>query len=265
MAPSAWPPGRVLDLTRLLPGPLAGKLLLGLGFPVLKVEPPGGDPLKALAPEAYAFLNEGKEVLSLDLKAEEGRGRLLALARESALLLESNRPGVMERLGLGPEVLLAENPRLVYVRLRGYPDTPDPGHDLTYLAEAGLLGLFPWQAFQFADLAGAYALALTALKGLLLGGGFYEVALSEAVKALAYPPIPFLDGSVLCYRGLSCQGREGSPGGPRGPPLGPLLREGGPSRTPPCGLQPGPGGEPRLPEASPPLPGGNRRGLGGLG
>jgi alpha-methylacyl-CoA racemase len=154
MAPSAWPPGRVLDLTRLLPGPLAGKLLLGLGFPVLKVEPPGGDPLKALAPEAYAFLNEGKEVLSLDLKAEEGRGRLLALARESALLLESNRPGVMERLGLGPEVLLAENPRLVYVRLRGYPDTPDPGHDLTYLAEAGLLGRFPWQAFQFADLAG---------------------------------------------------------------------------------------------------------------
>ena len=199
MAPSAWPPGRVLDLTRLLPGPLAGKLLLGLGFPVLKVEPPGGDPLKALAPEAYAFLNEGKEVLSLDLKAEEGRGRLLALARESALLLESNRPGVMERLGLGPEVLLAENPRLVYVRLRGYPDTTDPGHDLTYLAEAGLLGRFPWEAFQFADLAGAYALALTALKGLLLGGGFYEVALSEAVKAMAYPPIPFLDGSVLCY------------------------------------------------------------------
>jgi alpha-methylacyl-CoA racemase len=178
---------------------LAGRLLLGLGFPVLKVEPPGGDPLKALAPEAYAFLNEGKEVLSLDLKAEEGRGRLLALARESALLLESNRPGVMERLGLGPEVLLAQNTRLVYVRLRGYPDTPDPGHDLTYLAEAGLLGRFPWEAFQFADLAGAYALALTALKGLLLGGGFYEVALSEAVKALAYPPIPFLDGSVLCY------------------------------------------------------------------
>ena len=105
----------------------------------------------------------------------------------------------MERLGLGPEALLAQNPRLVYVRLRGYPDTPDPGHDLTYLAEAGLLGRFPWKAFQFADLAGAYALALTALKGLLLGGGFYEVALSEAVKAMAYPPIPFLDGSALCY------------------------------------------------------------------
>ncbi|AEG33114.1 L-carnitine dehydratase/bile acid-inducible protein F [Thermus thermophilus SG0.5JP17-16] len=199
MAPSAWPPGKVLDLTRLLPGPLAGKLLLEMGFPVLKVEPPGGDPLKALAPEAYRFLNEGKEVLVLDLKAEEGRKRLLEWVREAAILLESNRPGVMERLGLGPEVLLAANPRLVYLRLRGYPDTPDPGHDLTYLAEAGLLGRFPWRAFQFADLAGAYALALAALKGLLLGGGVYEVALSEAVKSIAYPPIPFLDGSVLCY------------------------------------------------------------------
>lgn len=199
MAHSAWPPGKVLDLTRLLPGPLAGKLLADMGFPVLKVEPPGGDPLKALAPEAYRFLNGGKEVLTLDLKAEEGQKRLLEWVREAAILLESNRPGVMERLGLGPEVLLAANPRLVYLRLRGYPDTPDPGHDLTYLAEAGLLGRFPWRAFQFADLAGAYALALAALKGLLLGGGVYEVALSEAVKSIAYPPIPFLDGSVLCY------------------------------------------------------------------
>lgn len=199
MAPCAWPPGRVLDLTRLLPGPLAGKLLADLGFPVLKVEPPGGDLLAAWAPETYRFLNGKKEVLVLDLKAEGGRAQLLALAREAAILLESNRPGVMERLGLGPEVLLEANPRLVYARLRGYPDAPDPGHDLTYLAEAGLLARFPWQAFQFADLAGAYALALTALKGLLLGGGVYEVALSEAVKALAYPPLPFLDGSVLCY------------------------------------------------------------------
>ena len=199
MAPSAWPPGKVLDLTRLLPGPLAGKLLLEMGFPVLKVEPPGGDPLKALAPEAYRFLNEGKEVLVLDLKAEEGRARLLGLVAEAAVFLESNRPGAMERLGLGPEALLAHNPRLVYVRLRGYQNAPDPGHHLTYLAEAGLLGRFPWRAFQFADLAGAYALALAALKGLLLGGGFYEVALAEAVKSIAYPPIPFLDGSVLCY------------------------------------------------------------------
>ncbi|TBH21005.1 CoA transferase [Thermus thermamylovorans] len=199
MAPYAWPPGRVLDLTRLLPGPLAGKLLADLGFPVLKVEPPGGDLLAAWAPEAYRFLNGRKEVLTLNLKEEEGRARLLALAKEAAVLLEANRPGVMERLRLGPEVLLEANPRLVYARLRGYPEGADPGHDLTYLAEAGLLGRFPWRAFQFADLAGAYALALAALKGLLLGGGVYEVALSEAVKAIAYPPVPFLDGSVLCY------------------------------------------------------------------
>ncbi|GLV48311.1 CoA transferase [Thermus sp. LT1-2-5] len=199
MAPCAWPPGRVLDLSRLLPGPLAGKLLMELGLPVLKVEPPTGDPLEALAPEAYRFLNAGKAVWVLDLKTEEGREALLGLVAEAAILLEANRPGVMERLGLGPEVLLERNPRLVYARLRGYPEGDDPGHDLTYLAEAGLLGRFPWRAFQFADLAGAYALALAALKGLLLGGGVYEVALSQAVRAMAYPPIPFLDGSVLCY------------------------------------------------------------------
>lgn len=199
MAPSAWPPGRVLDLTRLLPGPLAGKFLLDLGFLVLKVEPPGGDPLATLAPGAYRFLNGGKEVRVLDLKRAEGREALLALVEESALLLEANRPGVMERLGVGPEALLKVNPRLVYVRLRGYPEVPDPGHDLTHLVEAGLLGRFPWKAFQFADLAGAFQAALLALKGLLLGGGVYEVALSEAVREIAYPPLPFLDGSVLCY------------------------------------------------------------------
>lgn len=198
MAPSAWPPVRSWTSPGFCPGPWRESSSWRWAFPSSRWSPQG-DPLKALAPEAYRFLNEGKEVLVLDLKAEEGRARLLGLVAEAAVFLESNRPGAMERLGLGPETLLAENPRLVYVRLRGYRDAPDPGHDLTYLAEAGLLGRFPWRAFQFADLAGAYALALAALKGLLLGGGFYEVALAEAVKSIAYPPIPFLDGSVLCY------------------------------------------------------------------
>lgn len=110
MAPCAWPPGKVLDLTRLLPGPLAGKLLGDLGFPVVKVEPPQGDPLRDWAPEAYRFLNGEKEVLTLDLKRGKDRERLLVLVREAAVLLESNRPGVMERMGLGPEVLLGVNP-----------------------------------------------------------------------------------------------------------------------------------------------------------
>lgn len=119
MVPCAWPPGRVLDLTRLLPGPLAGKLLADLGFPVLKVEPPREDPLRDWALEAYRFLNGKKEILTLDLKRREDRERFLALVPEAAILLEANRPGVMERLGLGPEVLLGINPRLVYARLRG--------------------------------------------------------------------------------------------------------------------------------------------------
>ena len=141
-------------------------------------------------------MNEGKEVLVLDLKAEEGRARLLGLVAEAAVFLESNRPGAMERLGLGPETLLAENPRLVYVRLRGYRDAPDPGHDLTYLAEAGLLGRFPWRAFQFADLAGAYALALRE-EGLEVEGGFV-VALRDGVEVAEVP----LEGAAEAFLGL---------------------------------------------------------------
>lgn len=206
----------VLDLTRLLPGPLAARILADLGFRVLRLLPPPklrGDLTETVAPEAYAWLNAAKASEIVDLKSPAGTQRLLTLARAASVLLETNLPGVMERLGVGPDVLRAANPRLAYVRLAGSRDPlyrEAPGHDLGYLAAAGLLGCFApaWKHFQFADTAGAFWGALAALDGLRQGGGFYEVYLEEAARAVAYPPLPFLDGSRVCYTLYACRDGE---------------------------------------------------------
>ncbi len=194
----------VLDLTRLLPGPMASRVLMELGFRVLRILPPSGDLMAEFQPQTYAWLNEGKETVTLDLKTPAGKDRLRALARGAAVLLETNRPGVMERLGVGPEALRSLNPKLVYVRIAGFREPERqkaPGHDLTYLAHAGLLHRFgeAWRTLQLADVSGAMWAALAALNGLIRGGGFFEVYLSEAAEIFAYPKLPFLDGRVLCY------------------------------------------------------------------
>jgi crotonobetainyl-CoA:carnitine CoA-transferase CaiB-like acyl-CoA transferase len=197
----------ILDLTRLLPGPLAARMLAEMGYSVLRLEPPQGDLTRQLAPEAYAWLNRGKEVHTLDLKTRQGVAELEALAKEAGALLETNRPGVMERLGVGPEVLRAANPRLTYVRLAGYREEDTPGHDLVYLAGAGLLGRWEgaWKHLQIADVSGAFWAVLAAQQGMLEGGGFYEVYLAETANALAYPHIPHLDGGAVCYAVYAAQ------------------------------------------------------------
>ncbi len=141
---------RVLDLTTLLPGPLATLLLAEAGATVLKIEPPGGDPLRHQGPHdvhghsvPFQLLNRGKRLKTLDLKTTEGRDRLIDLGRTADILVEQFRPGVMHRFGLGPDVLAAVNPRLIYCSITGYgqsgPDAQRAGHDLNYVAEAGLL------------------------------------------------------------------------------------------------------------------------------
>lgn len=194
----------VLDLTRLLPGPLAGQILVTLGFRVVRILPPQGDPLEEAQPETYAWLHRGKETRVVDLKKEKGKKQLQAWAKEAAIVLDSNRPGVMEKLGVGPKVLRQIQPRLVYVRLAGYRDPQRhraPGHDLTYLAAAGMIPRVreAWRFVQLADVAGAMWAVLAALVGLARGGGFFEVYLTDAARIFAYPPIPFLDGRVICY------------------------------------------------------------------
>ncbi len=194
----------VLDLTRLLPGPLAGRILCDLGYRVHRLVPPGGDLMARYAPETFAWLNAGKTEETLDLKAPAGRQRLLHLAAAARVLLDSNRTGVMERLGVGPDELRAVNPALTYVRIAGHSAAAFrqiPGHDLTYLAAAGLLTRFDraWPQVQIADGAGAMWAALAAQQGLVQGGGVFEVQLERAPRVFAYPVVPGLDGTVVCY------------------------------------------------------------------
>ncbi len=194
----------VLDLTRLLPGPLAARILGDMGWRIHRLVPPAGDPLLRMQPELYRWLNSGKPEEVCDLKTDAGRSRLTELARAADVLIETNRPGVMERLGVGPDTLCALNPRLTYIRIAGFRD-PEfrtaPGHDLTYLAASGLLpGFEPaWRQLQLADTTGAMWAALAAVEGVRRGGGFHEVVLEDTARVLAYPTPPGLDGRTLCY------------------------------------------------------------------
>lgn len=143
---------RVLDFSTLLPGPLATLLLAEAGAEVVKIERPGeGDGMRGYPPKlgaeslSFALLNRGKRSLAIDLKDPEEVARLLPLVAETQVLVEQFRPGVMDRLGLGWETLKKVNPALVYCAITGYgqsgPKAQDAGHDLTYLAETGLLAL----------------------------------------------------------------------------------------------------------------------------
>ena len=234
---------RVLDLTRLLPGGYCTQLLADLGADVLKVEqPPLGDEVRyspPLAPTgesgAHLVLNRGKRSITLDLKADAGRQVLLDLVAGSDVLVESFRPGVMERLGVGRDRLLAAQPRLVYVAISAYgpggPYAQVPGHDINAQAYAGALSLangpdggpaVPY--LQLADLASGLQAALGALAALrardsgpLGTGQAVDVAMSDAVSSLltlaagAYAAgggVPSgreaLTGALACYGTYRC-------------------------------------------------------------
>jgi crotonobetainyl-CoA:carnitine CoA-transferase CaiB-like acyl-CoA transferase len=175
---------RVLDLSRLLPGPYCSRVLADYGAEVIKVERPGGGDwsryVPPLDPESgdsllFRTLNCGKKSLTLDLKSDEGQAIFLRLVETADVLLESFRPGTMERLELGYETLAGSNPRLVYCSLSGYgpqgPYRARAGHDLNYVGLSGLLDLTgprdgpPYiPGTPVADVAGA----LWAVAGILL-------------------------------------------------------------------------------------------------
>ena len=217
----------VLDLSRLLPGPYCSLVLADLGARVIKIEDPnGGDYLRWMPPQlpdgsgsaGFAALNRNKQSVALDLKRDAAK--LVALARHADVLIESFRPGVMARLGLSPEVLHAANPRLVVASISGYGQTGPlalrAGHDLNYMARAGLLAneSRPLPVL-VADLAAGALFPATAILAALYGrersgkGTHIDAAMLDGAVALQ----PFvtsaiaagatvdhsLDGSVPCY------------------------------------------------------------------
>ncbi len=238
---------RVLDLSRLLPGPFCSLLLADFGADVVKVEDTGaGDYARWVAPRhagvedstASAFflaLNRNKRSIRVDLKTAAGREVLLRLARDADVLLESFRPGVLDRLGVGYARLRQEHPGLVYCAISGYgqdgPYRDRAGHDLNYLGIAGLLGLSgeadgpPVQAAgQIADIGGG---ALMAAFGILAAlrerdrsgeGQFVDVSMTDGALSwlgiiaggvFAGAPTPRrgeleLGGRLLCYRPYAC-------------------------------------------------------------
>jgi crotonobetainyl-CoA:carnitine CoA-transferase CaiB-like acyl-CoA transferase len=151
---------RVIDLTWMLAGPYATMLLADLGADVIKVEPPGGDPMRAVGPfrdddtlRAYGgyfqSINRNKRSVVIDLKSDSGTRQLHHLVDDADVLIENFRAGVMERLGVGYEQLQARNARLVYAAIRGFGDartgespyTDRPAVDVTIQAMAGLMGI----------------------------------------------------------------------------------------------------------------------------
>ncbi len=230
---------RVLDLTRLLPGPAATMHLADFGAEVVKIEEPGsGDYLRGLEPlatdaggrrvnPAFEALNRGKRSVRLDLKQPAGRDAFLRLAAKADAVIESFRPGVMARLGVGWPALHAANPRLVLCSLSGYgqtgPMASSAGHDIDYCALAGILdqnraaGMPAIPNLQIGDLLGG---ALSALSSLLIAllsaqrsgrGAWVDVAMTDGLLAHHFFPHAQLDagstpvgGATLLSGGAPC-------------------------------------------------------------
>lgn len=195
---------RVVDFSRLLPGPLATRWLVEHGAEVIKIEDPaGGDMTRWVPPllddeagsrgSLFELLNAGKKSVALDLRDPDGRAAAEALVAQADVVFESFRPGVMARYGLGPEQVRARFPRTIYASLSGWgrsgPDAGRAGHDLGYMARSGALGLAPAvPGVQVADVGGS----LGAVAGIALAlfrrertgqGATLDLALGDAAIA----------------------------------------------------------------------------------
>lgn len=211
---------RVLEVGQLIAGPFAGTLLAYFGAEVIKVEPPGsGDPVRQWRVVQngtslwWRSLGRNKKCITLDLKSAEGRTLIRRLARRSDVLIENFRPGTMEKWGLGPHDLKAENPALVYTRISGYgqtgPYASRPGYASVCEGVGGFryVNGFPGQPPVRPNLSMGDTLAgLHAVLGILLAllqrksspeqsGQTVDVALYEAVFNLLEAVVPEYDGA----------------------------------------------------------------------
>lgn len=228
---------RVLDLSRLLPGPFLTMILADMGADVVKVEDPRvGDYLRALPPAKagiagrFLAVNRGKRSLTLDLKAAPARDAFLAMVRRADVVVESFRPGVMDKLGIGYSTLAAINPEIVVCSISGYGQTGPyvhrAGHDLNYIALSGVLamgggvadGAPAMPGVQIADLAGGALWGATAILGALVGrqrtgkGAHLDISMCEGSLALLAAELgnwdcgthptrgkDTLNGALACY------------------------------------------------------------------
>ena len=202
---------RVLDLTRNLPGPFATRMLADLGASVVKVEPPEGDPARALPP-LFDALMPGKTTRRIDFRQAAGLDELRTWVCDADVLVEGFRPGVMESMGLGFEALRALQPRLVMCSITGYGQSGDwadrAGHDLNYMAMSGALdqmrgadGQPVMSNIQWGDLAGGSSMAVV---GILAGvwsaqrtGTACHVDISMTHGLMAHQIMPLATGAMM--------------------------------------------------------------------
>jgi alpha-methylacyl-CoA racemase len=219
---------RVLDMSRLLPGPMCSWYLVGLGADVSKIESPdGADYLRFMPPLRsdgqgawFSALHAGKESVALNLKDPTHLEAMKALLGEADVLIESSRPGVLERLGLAPERLREEFPRLVIVSITGFGQTGPmrdrPGHDLGFQALAGALsltarpqGVPPVPGIPVADVAGGALTGALRICAALFErertgtGAWIDVSMTEGVMAMMAPIVA----------GVAVAGERPVPGG----------------------------------------------------
>ncbi|MBA3451883.1 MAG: CoA transferase [Deltaproteobacteria bacterium] len=216
---------RVLDLSRLLPGPFLTMVLADMGADVVKIEDPRvGDYLRALPPGKggiagrFLAINRGKRSLALDLKNPVARDAFLEMVRKADVVVETFRPGVMVKLGLSYETLAAANPKIVLCSISGFgqtgPYADRAGHDLNYIALAGVLamggeadGTPGMPGVQIADLAGGSLWGATAILGALVGrhrtgkGAHLDISMTEGALALLAAEIGNMDCGARPTRG----------------------------------------------------------------
>lgn len=218
---------RILSLALNLPGPAALMRCRRMGARCVKLEPPSGDPMRHYNPSAYEELHEGVKLVRADLKTEGGHETLHAELAKADVLLTSFRPSAMEKLGMGWKTLHHRYPALSQVAIVGSPGTraEEPGHDVTYLAENGLVPGLELPSTLYADMGGSLMACEAVLQAALRRrepytgtgdphpeGVYLEVALSEAAAWLGTPrrwgmtlPQGAVGGAHAGYRVYACR------------------------------------------------------------
>lgn len=199
----------VIEVAAYIPGPVCTQILAGLGATVVKVERPGGDPMRHMPPlgpdgqnPQFALMNAGKTCVELDLKAEDGAAELRRMAAAADVIVDGLRPGALDRSGLGATALRTINPRLIYCAISGYglsgPDSTRAGHDLNFVALSGFLamtgvgGTPALPGAQLADMTSGLSGATAILAALQLRektglGGVIDLPMHGAMRWLMAP------------------------------------------------------------------------------